>query len=167
MRATDPAAWQPQFDELTAGSVPVLETTLRPCLGTRMPVARVDARERPDLRDMLRLLKQEREGSQCGGWGVATDGERVWLVLSADIERPARCSFRLVFPYDRHRGFLEACARSRVLAVAVEPLRYRDGLMTTPCIGLTYSGDDLGMMLAAVDLGLRMRAALGRQGARP
>jgi hypothetical protein len=72
---TDRATWQRQFDEFTAGSLPIVETTLRPFAGLRIPVVRVDSTDRPDVRDMVRILKQEREGSQRGGWGVERGGQ--------------------------------------------------------------------------------------------
>ena len=168
---TNPAAaaeWRHAFDEFTADSLPVLETTLRPFGGFRIPVVRVDAGDRPDVRDLLRVLRQEQtlDGLQEGGWGVAASGGRVWLVLRADVVRPARCPIGLVFDYDRpvDRTFLEAAGRSNLLGVAVEPFRYRSGKMVTPSIGLTYSGAQLGELLVAVAWGREMRAGSRKRG---
>jgi hypothetical protein len=154
---SDPDQAEQQIAEMLATSLPVAETTIRPFGGMRIPVVSVKVDQRPDVRDMLRVLREDRDGEMSGGWGIAVSKDRVWLVFDADITRPARCSFQVAFDYRRHRKFLESATKAALLGVAVEPFRYRDGKMMTPSIGLTYDPTHLAEILSAVKFGHTLR----------
>ncbi len=106
--------------------LPILATVPGPQPWGPIPLVCVDVGDRPDIRDLARLLVQEGGGLLRGDWPPTTDAGPGSLTLRVTAVSPARCAFQITFDPERDRAFLEAATRGDVLAVALGPPEQRD-----------------------------------------
>jgi len=132
-------------------ALPIIGWTLvdEPRSGALAPLLHVGTHHRPDLRDYLRVHRQD-----CPPPAEGDAWSQVYAVTGAPIGvpvlfvhvrtlAPARCDFTVALRFGRHDAVLAALASSGVLGIAVEPIRVRDGLIVTPCVMLQVSGREL------------------------
>lgn len=62
----------------------------------------VDARSRPDVADVGRVLEDEPRALLATAWALLSEGDRSVLLLRVDVERPVRCSFAIRFQLTGH-----------------------------------------------------------------
>jgi hypothetical protein len=143
--------WPALARERLGDALPVRETGIalvRTDRGpVRLPVLRLDAATRPDVRDLARVLRLEGEHVLAAGWQSIADGGRVWFVLDIGVTRPVSCRWRLVLPYGRHRAFLDTLAGHGVLAVTTGTLTSTGGVLDGPAIVVPFDRVYLHVML--------------------
>lgn len=132
-------------------ALPVLCWTLadEPRSGRPAPLLHVGTQGRPDMRDYLRVHRQDCPAPDEGdAWSqiYAVTGAPIGapvLFVHVRTLAPARCDFTVALRFGRHDAVLAALAGSGVLGIAVDPLRVRDGVIVTPSVLLQVSGREL------------------------
>jgi len=150
-RAPDAEARARLRAELRA-ALPVYGTVLvnEPRRGTLAPVLHIGAANRPDVRDFLRVHRQDcpapAEGDARSQVYVVTDGPSGAPVafVRFDTLRPARCAFAVALRVGRHDAALAALARGGVLGITLDPPRVApDGLLVGPTLFLDVAGREV------------------------
>jgi hypothetical protein len=96
------------------------------------PLVSVDASDRPDVADVLRVILTDGEGYAETEWHLLD--ERRHILLEVHIERPVPCDFDLIFDaeFEAHRAMLQAAAA--LSSIAITTLSFARGSVVTPFV---------------------------------
>jgi hypothetical protein len=120
-----------------------------PRSGAPAPLLYVGTKDRPDVRDYLRVHRLDSPPPGEGdAWSqvYAVTGTPIGapvLFVHVRTMAPARCDFTVALRFGRHDAALAALATSGVLAIAVDPFRVRCGAIQTPAVMFQVSGREL------------------------
>lgn len=162
---TGPAATH-AVDQLRKGAVPIHKLAAVVVASVVLPVVVLDARQRPDLRDLPRVHRFDGPGDTTTFFEAAlntSDRAAEIVVFRVELARPVRCDFRIAFELATSQGFLEAVESAGYLIVAFGPAPLGDGLLER-AIGFSIATTDLTRILRIVAL---RDALTGRMGAQP
>jgi len=103
--------------------VPVTQVGLLTVHGKGIPLAVLDARTRPDLRDLVRVHQTEGgEGDQEHTWRVVLTPAGLTIILDLALIRPVRCRFCLLFDVSQRFDWLTLVARSGSITTTTRPV---------------------------------------------
>lgn len=125
-----PDAARPPLDEFLSDVVPVHEAIVArltfPEGEARVPIARVNAGERPDITDLTRVLRSEAgRASIETQWAFLIDsarGARDLALLLVHFTSPVNCRFCLTFDIVQHIEFLTALQLRSKFVLMTEPI---------------------------------------------
>lgn len=128
--------------------------------GAIAPIVSLNADRHPDVADLVRVHMTEapEEGGDVNTtWGIMLSNrpdQPSYAALRTDMIRPVRCTFWMLFDFDRHDQFLVLLAKTQLLLLTTvaEPEKHPDLLNWT--LAYQVGTDDLHRaltMLAARD----------------
>lgn len=123
-RAPDRATYVPRvtaaWHAVAAGALPVEAATMLLGDDAPLPAAWIDAAARPDVADLPRVLRQERDPALLGTQWLADQAEdRVLLVVT--VAEPVSCTWAIAFDLPRYTDTLRQIAPAEHLIVVLQP----------------------------------------------
>jgi hypothetical protein len=159
---TDPAEIRRIIQRETLGAVPIRDALPGVSIATDgrqyiTPTVFIDARNRPDLRDLIRVHRLDGDGDVSASWRYALDADKPLAILNAEFTAPATARIRLVFGIRKRRPFLAQV--TQVGRFYLSTGRPRADLHHTGVIGVPVPTNDLRAMLELIGLVDHLRVA--------